>query len=511
MEHQTPPEDFFAEQLPVAPKKTSLWRRLASGSSDLVSTSFALRRRDSQWRFTAPVTVGLIVGFLLLLGLASLFLEKPTVSQYENRALQKKPEFSLSALLSGSYTKDLENYFADTFPLREQFVKTAGLIEERYGLRADDVRIHKAQNPALENPASQPAPSTAPPAGLPGILPKDPEQETPPEIADDGAQGERLDSFFIYKGKAFSIFSANNDAGELYADTISAYRDALGEDVTIYNLVIPTAIEFSLPERYRDVSASQKDNLELIYGRLDPSIKTVDAYKELLYHRDEYLYFGTDHHWTGLGAYYAYLAFCQTAGLDAVDINTLEKRTLENFIGTLYSQAQDSSLLKNPDHVDYWLMPNDYSVWQYRAGAPYTPIPTTLLGEYAQPPNSYSVFLQGDFPLTHIQTDVKNGRKIAVVKESFGNAFAPFLVNNYEDVYVIDQRYFELNLPAFIKENEIDELLFINNIFAANTYLRIQELSGLMTGGLMPQKKAPASPAPKESAQEPATPNRPAP
>ena len=90
------------------------------------------------------------------------------------------------------------------------------------------------------------------------------------------------------------------------------------------------------------------------------------------------------------------------------------------------------------------------------------------------------MFLGGDLPLIRIDTGVKNGRKILMVKESFGNCFAPFLVNHYEQVYVVDQRYFQLGLVNFIQENGINELLFINNIFAANTGIRIQEIRNLM-------------------------------
>ena len=77
---------------------------------------------------------------------------------------------------------------------------------------------------------------------------------------------------------------------------------------------------------------------------------------------------------------------------------------------------------------------------QYLRGSPYQGRETTLLGEYAKSPNSYSVFLQGDYPLTKITTNIKNGRKIAVVKESFGNAFSPFLVNHYEDCLLYTSR-----------------------------------------------------------------------
>lgn len=66
-----------------------------------------------------------------------------------------------------------------------------------------------------------------------------------------------------------------------------------------------------------------------------------------------------------------------------------------------------------------------------------------------------------------------------IIKESFGNAFAPFLVSHYDDVYIVDQRYFELGVEDFVRENGITDLLFLNNIFAVNTGVRIDELQGI--------------------------------
>ena len=117
----------------------------------------------------------------------------------------------------------------------------------------------------------------------------------------------------------------------------------------------------------------------------------------------------------------------------------------------------------------------------------------------------YSVILHGGKPLTEIQTENKNGRKAVVVKESFGNAFSPFLVAHYETVYIVDQRYFELNLLDFIKQNGVTDLIFINNVFAANTAVQIQWIQGLMTQQWAPpvQEETEESEEETESSQEP--------
>lgn len=477
-------------------------RKYNAGYADLVNTGAALRRRDSHWRVTSKINVILLVGALAAFGVLSLALPKPTVSEYENRSLQKKPQFSLQGLISGTYIEELELYYSDSFPLRENFVRAAANIQEDFGVDLDG-RLHTAPTPVRQEEA--PAPSRPEPQD--SAVPVENQSEAPaeerseiPTVVDDGAMGEQYGSVFIYKGQALPLFSPSESNSRRYAQAINDYHSDFGDSVQIYNLIVPAHIEFALPERLRDISAPEKPNIDFIYSLLSPGIKPVDAYTNLLLHNDEYLYFATDHHWTGLGAYYAYEAFCGQAGFEPVPLESMEKRTLEKFIGSLYTQTQNSSLLKNPDHVDYWMIPTPHTVEQYLRGSPYQGRETTLLGEYAKSPNSYSVFLQGDYPLTKITTNIKNGRRIAVVKESFGNAFCPFLVNHYEEVYVVDQRYFQLNLRDYMEEHGINELLFINNIFAANTSVRISEIERLRTQTFLPYNP----PAPEEpvSSQE---------
>ena len=88
-----------------------------------------------------------------------------------------------------------------------------------------------------------------------------------------------------------------------------------------------------------------------------------------------------------------------------------------------------------------------------------------------------------------------------LIKESFGNAFAPFLVSHYDEVYIVDQRYFELGVEDFIKENGITDLLILNNIFAVNTSLRIDELETIRNQEYTPYV-APVVPQPAPSQEQ---------
>lgn len=429
---------------------------------------------------------------LFAVGGLSIAMEKPTYSEQEKRDLAKMPELTLKGYRDGSLASGIDAFYSDTFPFRDALISLGSTLEEMRGLRLDDAKIHET------------APSTSEPE-----VPTEPGSGTETENsssskAEETAVGEQNGSVFIYKGMAMSMFGGSQSMGKWYADVINSYAAAL-PDVQVYDIVVPTSIEFYLPEKYQDISAPEKPNIDYIYSQMSDAVKTVDAYGEIAQHTDEYIYFRTDHHWTVTGAYYAYVAFCKEAGFTPTPYDSFEWNRKEPFYGTLYSQTQDSTLRENPDYVDYPTISTPHQAYMYKRGEPFTPYASTIMADYASGVNMYSVFLHGDQPLTEIQTENKNGRKAVVVKESFGNAFSPFLVAHYETVYIVDQRYFELNLLDFIKQNGVTDLIFINNVFAANTAVQIQWIQGLMTQQWAPpvQEETEESEEETESSQEP--------
>ena len=56
-----------------------------------------------------------------------------------------------------------------------------------------------------------------------------------------------------------------------------------------------------------------------------------------------------------------------------------------------------------------------------------------------------------------------------VVKESFGNAFVPFLVSHYQTVYVVDYRYWEGSISQLVAEKGIQDVILCNNISATRS------------------------------------------
>lgn len=303
------------------------------------------------------------------------------------------------------------------------------------------------------------------------------------EIADNGETGklDEATSLYFWNNSAFQLFKGDDTTAKEYAAAINKYKTELGSDIKVYDMVVPNHTEFGLCKRESESvtknygSVSQRKNTTTIYNNLSSDVKAVDVYDALNSHKTEYIYFNTDGNWTELGAYYAYTAFAKSAGITPLQITELEKNTISDFLGSFYTQSESTELQNNPDHIDYYTIPGSYSgklFMQYNTEA------TDVDMYYADAKdsgNAYNVFVWGDNPLMVIDnTGINEGEKIAVVKESYGNAFAPYLAYNYDEVHIIDYRYFDGNLADYCKENGIKNVLFLNDIISANTSTQIK-------------------------------------
>lgn len=303
----------------------------------------------------------------------------------------------------------------------------------------------------------------------------DPHTFVTPNIKDDktstGHYSAANGGVYIYDSMALELFGGSDSSAEYYAQTISEFKKNAPE-YTVYNMVVPNHTEFALPRRLIEdgtVSTNiQADSIKKIYESYTEDVQPINCYNKLAEHIDEYIYFNTDHHWSGLGAYYAYQAFCEQTGQEALDLSTCTEKTIPDFEGTLASY--DESVMSNLDTVHFWTFP--YATHAERIGEMGAePEQTTVYyEEEASGTLSYGVFIWGDSPLfIEYNDELNNGKKIAVIKESYGNSFVPYLTNNYQEVHVIDPRHWAGNLKSYMQDNDIDEVLFINNVMSANT------------------------------------------
>ncbi len=286
----------------------------------------------------------------------------------------------------------------------------------------------------------------------------------PPEISIP-ADYTTTQSIVISGTSAMEMYGISQNSLKRYAELINNFS-ATVPNTQVYVMLAPTAIEFYGPEKYNTGNRSQEKGIKIAYDALNTKVKSVDARSALRMHTDEYLYFRTDHHWTARGAYYSYTAFAKTAGFTPSKLDTYKQGRIDNFVGSMYRYTQAQVLKDNPDYVETFIPStpatgvifNDATMAQSR--------PLTIVAEDISASNKYLAFIQGDSPIIKITTGNKNGKKIILVKESYGNAFAPFLIDNYEEVYVTDPRRIDMNLTNFVNTNGIDNVIFLNYTFA---------------------------------------------
>lgn len=304
--------------------------------------------------------------------------------------------------------------------------------------------------------------------------------------AEPELEGSFDGNVFVYDRQGYEMFYGSEDSAKKYAAVVSSIKKSLGKSVNVYSIVAPTHAAFGLPQKYLNNMSDEKENIDTIYSSYTEDIKTVDAYSAELEHKGEYTYFKTDSNWTGLGAYYAYQAFCKTAGLKAVDIDSLSKGSIKNFAGSLYNATKtdenpkgNKDLLSNKDVVIYYNMKNVESCKLLENGKK-TEAEVPLIATFAEGSNAYSAFIWGDNPYMKIKTGNKTGKKLCLIKDSFGCAIAPFLTANYDEIFVVDPRYYEGNVIDYIKKNKYTDVLVMNSIMSANTEIRLKEIRSVI-------------------------------
>jgi hypothetical protein len=385
------------------------------------------------------IHVFLYSGLLVLGMLSFVFSTKEKVSTSEKRKLAQIPELSFKGVLEGTWMHSYQKYMDDHFPWRSSFVSLAFQLNDLKGIKnPNNVRlITKTKGKKIDE-----------------------KKIDLNKAARDvnyliNAESSSSHGLLIIEGRAFQVFGGNQNSVKKYVDVVNEYRKILPENVRVFNCIVPTGSSFVFVKEYDYLREKEFKNIDDAYALSSSDVITVKAKEALVAHQDEYIYFASDHHWTGRGAYYAYTAFCQAAGLKATPLSKMTRKVKRNFLGTLYNLTKDESIKNNADSVEYFIPPVKTDV--------------KVFAEYAAGGNSYGVFLGGDIAHLKINTSVKNGKSVVIIKNSFGNPFSTFLINNYETVHVVDYRYFNSGLLRLIDNEGIDDVIFFHNVFSANT------------------------------------------
>lgn len=278
---------------------------------------------------------------------------------------------------------------------------------------------------------------------------------------EENLEGHKDNGVLIVNDTCYEIFGYSKKSCEYYANAINNFASNLDSTTQVYSLVVPSQIEFIKSNKYRDMAQSQAEAINYINSYLSEEVKAVNAYEPLAEHSEEYLYFRSDHHWTALGAYYAYTAYAKRIGDQPYGLESFNSYEVEGFLGTLYNKTLNTKVGNNPDTVTVYepFVEHDYTIYTAGGGK----LNWDLINKaYAKIANKYMMFMSGDNPLAIIDTALDNGKKALVFKDSYGNAFVPFLLSHYDEIHIIDPRHYQKGAISYAKENEIDDVLFLN-------------------------------------------------
>lgn len=289
--------------------------------------------------------------------------------------------------------------------------------------------------------------------------------------------------------RATSAFTGSPQGGTAYTEAVNAYRQQLGDSVRIYSMILPIASAYYTPDEGKQYNTDQKATIDGMYSRM-PGVTGVDAFTALAWHVREPIFLRTDHHWAPLGAYYAAEAFAKAAKVPFRNLSHYDKKTVHNFLGTMYTvYTKDAALGRAPEDFDYYVPRGvnytttaiTYSLGKNRAVTGQNgPKAVSFFREYKDGSSgAYCTFMGGDSNTTTVKTSTKNGRRLLIIKDSYGNALPGYLFFSFEEIHVIDFRYFPGNVKKYVKDNGITDLLFAHCIslaYSAKTGQGIQRM-----------------------------------
>ena len=422
----------------------------------------------------AIMVLGLVIGLL--------FFARPSVSNLENRTLTPFPSFSPQAFITGEFFTNLSLWYADTYPLREPMVGAAQSFKNLYGIQpkeafyggnrqSDELPIVGDDSSATDDQASSDK------LALGGVAQRNKDAE-PPDMkqAEAKLEAQITNGIYMTDSACYTLYYFSQDAAEEYCGVVNEAAERLDGIATVYSVILPTNAGVMLDAQLqKDLGgANQEQAIDYFYSRLSDKVIPVETFEPLYEHKDEYLYFRTDHHWTQLGAYYVYESFCKAKGIEPADYANWEEMTFEPFLGAYYSEIGVSGMADYADSVVARIPQgtNDMYYWLDDL-VPDSEIPGYVISDLsdADPTALYQAFVCGNQPLSKIENPkVTDGSSCLIIKDSFGNPFTSVLVDSYQTIYTFDFRYTSQDLVSFVKAHNIQDVIIENCVMFAGTY-----------------------------------------
>ena len=290
---------------------------------------------------------------------------------------------------------------------------------------------------------------------------------------------------YVVGSAGYEMYNYVGSLAEKYQSTVNAVADSLSGVSQVYAMAIPLSSGITLPdELFSDIPGSDQAQAEKdILAGMGQNVKTIPLHDVMMSHRTEYIYFRTDHHWTALGAYYAYVQFCTAKGITPHNLSDYEVSQFPGFLGSFYNDGGKPDAMKNdPDTVNAYHPVSATASMKYGDNENSTLTGGQVIFDESTASASlkYGTFIMGDNPFTVIENpEVSNGESCIVVKESFGNSFVPFLVDHYQTVYVVDYRYYSGSITQLARDKGVKDVLFVNNLSAIRGSYQMGKLAGV--------------------------------
>ena len=351
------------------------------------------------------ITALLLLLFIFGMGAASLILPDREFSRQENRYLEQCPRPSVRNLADGSFMSRLETYLADQSPLRDFLVQ--------------------AHNSLLR------------------------------------LTGRRLINqvYFSPDQRLIQVYDVDLSQAQRNLTAVNRWVQALPEEIPVSFVLAPTAAAVyrdQLPDF--DLGYDFQALETLLEENLDGRIRRIDLAAAMEEHREEAIYFRTDHHWTMRGAGYGWEAIRQVLGLEGPARTYEWEAVSEDFLGSLYSQAP--TLGARGEALKLCTAGSQALMTATSAGVEEHPL---IWREKLAEKDQYTAFLGGNYGEMVITNPQAPDRTLLLFKDSYANAVLPFMSEEYREIHVIDLRYFRSSLQEYVQKKQPDQIMFLYN------------------------------------------------